>query len=198
MENEKLFDLWAKRDPQWEIRYEDSIIKAFCDYGKGNNQLTDARGKILGAGYEIYIYAFFIGLYFDRTRPLNQDQSKVKKFGWAIQNWGSFEARNGRQPYPRLREYMFAALIAKSDIDFIALDKGEIKPRQVVDELIRKMEEYANFGFHYIEDKMIDNPDYYFKETSFLRTFLDFLPKESTAQKVDIEAENDDEPESLD
>ena len=45
---------------------------------------------------------------------------------------------------------MFAALIARTDVDLIALDKGEIKPSKVVDQLIAKMEEYANFGFDYI------------------------------------------------
>ena len=39
---------------------------------------------------------------------------------------------------------MFAALIARTNIDFIALDKGEITQRKVVDDLIKKMEEYAS------------------------------------------------------
>ena len=34
MATEKLYDLWAKRNPQWEIRYEDSIVKQFCEYGR--------------------------------------------------------------------------------------------------------------------------------------------------------------------
>lgn len=51
-------------------------------------------------------------------------------------------------------EYMFAALIAPTDIDFIALDKGDISPSTVVDKLIHKMEEYANFGFDYIQQRM--------------------------------------------
>ena len=31
---ENLFNLWAKRNPSWEKRYEDSIMGAFTDYGK--------------------------------------------------------------------------------------------------------------------------------------------------------------------
>ena len=42
-------------------------------------------------------------------------------------------------------------------------------------------------------EKMEDNPNYFFKETAFLRVFMDFLEPESLATKVDI-----DEPESLD
>lgn len=36
---EKLYDLWAKRNPNWEKRFEDSIIKNFSDYGKGVTKL---------------------------------------------------------------------------------------------------------------------------------------------------------------
>ena len=98
----------------------------------------------------------------------------------------------GRVSYGRIREYIFAALIARTDIDFIALDKGEITVRKVVDMLIEKMEEYANFGFAYINEKMEDNPEYFFKESAFIRLFLSF-----TEAKFDSSS-SDCEPESLD
>lgn len=65
---EKLYDVWARRNPNWEKRYEESIIKNFSDYGKGVTNLGDAKGKLFGAGYEIFIIAFFIGLYYDQRR----------------------------------------------------------------------------------------------------------------------------------
>lgn len=188
---ESLYDLWGKRNPEWEKKYEDSVINVFVDYGKGVTQWGEARGKIFGAGYEIFIIAFFIGLYYNQEKPLIEDKSKRKSFGWAICNWGNQEARNGRTPYPRLREYIFAALIARSDIDFIALDKGEITARKAVDILIDKMERYANWGFDFIKEKMEDNPEYFFNESSFLRIFLDLMN-----QSKNQEAE-DDMPEEL-
>ena len=192
---ESLYELWGKRNPEWEIRYQDPIINILSDYGKGTSGFTDVRGKIFGAGYEVFILAFFIGLYYNQTKPLNPDKSKRKHFGWAISNWGTQESRLGRTSYPRLREYMFASLIARTDIDLIALDKGEIKPSKVVDQLITKMEEYANFGFDFITEKLEDDPNFFFKDTSFLRIFLGFI----TSDEVDGEdSENDDEPESLD
>lgn len=190
---ESLYELWSKRNPEWEGRYQDSVISVFSDYGKGVNQYQEARGKIYGAGYEVFILAFFIGLYSNKTKPLIEDKAKRKHFGWAISNWGTGEPRFGRTQYPRLREYMFAALIARTDIDFIALDKGEITPRKVVDALINKMEEYANYGFDFMEEKLEENPNYFFKETAFLRVFLDFLNKEK--EDTDI---IDNIPESLD
>ena len=77
--------------------------------------------------------------------------------------------------YGKIREYMFAALVARTDIDLIALDKGNVSERKVVDLLIGKTEEYANFGFSFIQEKMEVNPNYFFNETAFLRVFLSFL-----------------------
>lgn len=66
---ESLYELWGKRNPEWEERYQDSVISVFSDYGKGVNQYQDVRGKIYGAGYEVFILAFFIGLYSNKTKP---------------------------------------------------------------------------------------------------------------------------------
>jgi hypothetical protein len=193
---ETLYDIWCKRSPQWESKYQEPIMNVLTDYGKGVNKYSDVRGKIFGAGYEIYIIAFFIGLYYNQTKPLVTDAAKKKDFGWPILNWGSIDARIGRNQYTRIREYMFAALIARTDIDLIALDKGEITAKKVVDDLIKKMEEYANYGLDYIQEKLEDDPNYFFKETAFIRIFLSFL--DINNDKKDISDEDDDEPDSLD
>lgn len=57
--------------------------------------------------------------------------------------------------------------------------------------LMQTMEEYANFGFHFMEDKLIDDPNYFFRETAFLEIFLAF--DASAPKSIDEE-----EPESLD
>lgn len=190
---DSLYDLWAKRSPKWETSYQDSVISVFADYGKGTNSITEIKGKTYGAGYEVYILAFFIGLYSDQCKPLVDDTSKIKDFGWAISNWGTQESRLGRFSYTLLREYMFAALIARTDVDLIALDKGEIKPARIVDQLIDKMEQYANFGFDFIKEKLEDDPNYFFKDTAFLRVFLSFLPD----NYPDSSDEDEDELEEL-
>lgn len=190
---EKLFDTWAKRNPEWETRFDESIIKTYTDYGKGSTSFQEARGKIFGAGYEMIIVAFFIGLYYNNRRPLVEDSTKRKTLGQPIQYWGNVESRFGRSSYSQIKEYIFTALVARTDFDFIALDKGEVKINKAVDALMNTMEEYINFGLHFVEEKMQDYPDYYFKETAFLRTFLDFIkPKDDGSETLD------DEPESLD
>ena len=193
MEKEKLFDLWANRNPNWEIKYEETILKTFCDYGKGSTLLQEARGKIFGAGYEIIIIAFFIGLYHNRRKELTPDTTKKKSLGQPIKYWGNLDAKPGRTAYPEIRKYMFAALVARTDIDLIALDKGDITPRKVVDKLMTTMEEYINWGLDYMAEKMEDNPNYYFKETSFLREFMEFIAPDTSKDES-----SDDEPESLD
>lgn len=49
----KIFNLWAKRSPEWETKYEDTLLKAFCDYGKGSTSYQETRAKLFGAGYEL-------------------------------------------------------------------------------------------------------------------------------------------------
>lgn len=87
-------------------------------------------------------------------------------------------------------------MIAKTDIDFIALDKGEITLRSAVDKLMEKMEEYANYGFDYIEDKLANDPNYYFRDAAFLSEITDMLKKSQTTE--DTNELDDERPEPLD
>ena len=105
--------------------------------------------------------------------------------------WGNIEERTGRRAYPKIREYIFAALVARTDIDWFALDKGDVTTRAVVDKLIDKMEQYANFGFDYIQEKLEQDPNYFFKESAFLNVFTSFLIE-------DKDVDDSDEPEDLD
>ena len=188
---ENIYELWAKRNPEFEKRYQDTVLSVFSDYGKGVSQYNDIRGKIFGAGYEVYIIAFFIGLYYNQTKPLVEDTAKRKVLGQPIMYWGNIEERAGRKAYGKIREYIFAALVARTDIDWIALDKEEITAQSVVKTLIDKMEEYANFGFDFILDELEQDPNYFFKESAFLNVFTSFLVNENNE-------DDSDEPDDLD
>ena len=183
---ESLFDAWSKKNPEWEKKYAELLMEPFTDYGRGTSQYTVSRGKIFGAGYEMFIIGFFIGLYFDDTRKLPDDKSKRKDFGHPIMFWGSQEGKLklGRTSYKKIQEYMFAALIAKTDIDFISLEKGDISVNDAANSLKNKMEEYANFGFHYLEDLLENDPNSLFKDSAFLKIFTSFIS--------DDNQENDD------
>lgn len=176
---ENLFEAWAKRNPKWEEHFEESIIRVFTDYGVGSSELTSAKGKALGAGYELFIYAFFVGLYANKRRNLVGD---TKTFGQPIQFWGNLDSKKFRKAYPRLREYIFVALVANSEeLDLISLEKGEISLSQAVDILKDTMEQYANYGFYFIKEKLNENPNYFYKTSGFLDVILNLViaPKSS-------------------
>ncbi len=182
---EKLYDIWSRRNPKFEITY-DGLIKDYTDYGVGSSADREAKGKILGGGYEIYIYAFFIGLYSKRKRELVGEK---KVFGQPICFWGNLENRKGRKAYPRIRDYMFAILLAKVEFDIIALEKGRIDPADIATAMIRLMEEYANYGFYLMKQKIDENPNYFYKDIGFVQFMMDILKPASNT---------DDEIESLD
>ena len=162
---DKLFDIWQRRDGHFETWLEDKVIKVLSDYGVGASKLTSAKGKIFGGGYEVYIVAFFIGLYSNQKLELTGD---IKKFGQPIQYWGHLESRMGRKSYYKIVDYIFAALVAKCDIDFIALEKGEIEPTKVANDLIEVMDQYANYGFYQIYERLRQNSYYFARNSSFL------------------------------
>lgn len=90
--------------------------------------------------------------------------------------WGNQETRKNRKSYNEIVQYMFAALVVKTDIDILEVDKGKATPRSVVDKLIVTMEEYANYGFMKIADLLDENPNYFYNNDAFLKLFLSFLP----------------------
>lgn len=205
---ESLFEAWSRKSPQWEKKYADLLMEPFTDYGRGTSQYTVSRGKIFGAGYEMFIIGFFIGLYFDKTKKLPDDKSKRKDLGHQIMFWGSQEGKLklGRTSYKKIQEYMFAALIAKTDIDFISLEKGEVSVDDAANSLKHKMEEYANYGFHYLEDMLEDDPNSLFKDSAFLKIFTSFISKnnndedeiEKFGEEIESFEDNDSENEEID
>nr|WP_320057716.1 hypothetical protein [uncultured Bacteroides sp.] len=82
-------------------------------------------------------------------------------------------------------------VLRRGNKSFIAHKTNETTVTWTVDILITTMEEYANFGFDFIEDKMMDNQEFFFKNSAFLDIFLSF-----TAEKNEVT--EDEDAESLD
>ncbi len=165
-----LFSKWRTR----EVRYSEEFKPMFDELSQkgGGSTLKQTRfGKHFGNNYEFYIYAFFLGLYSDEFSPIAEG-TKKERFGQPIQFWGNKANVVGRKDFSSIQEYIYAASIAKSDIDFIALDKGEITEEEVVKKLIQTIEAYANGGFTLIKEKLEDNPNYFLQPTSFLNMVL--------------------------
>lgn len=185
MAKDTLYELWAKRNPQFETHFEEALLRPFTEYGGGSVESMASKGKIFGAGYELYIYAFFVGLYANKRKELTGD---TKVLGQPIQFWGNLDSKKFRKAYPRLREYIFTALVAKTGgLDLLALEKGEITERKVVDYLIDTMEQYSNYGFHSMKEKLNDNPNYFYKNTGFLDMILSLSDSVNNSPDEQIE-----------
>lgn len=189
------FESWGKKTPSYEKHYENTIIKPLTDFGKGTNETSDAKGKVLGAGYEALIMAFFIGLYSDKRLPLRKDAG-IKDLGQPIQYWGNIESRKGRKAYPRLRGYMFIALVSKTPgIDWLELEKGNRTINETVNSLLSTMEEYINYGLSVMEEKIQEDETYFYNNSALLDMFRRLTAPETPPNR---ETNNDDTPESLD
>ena len=177
--DEKIIDIWGRRSPRFEKKYEKSVLRPLADYGIGASENTEVKGKIFGAGYEPLIMAFFIGLYSGKRLSLsdNAEDIKEKGVGQPINKWGNLDSKKFRHAYSRLRSYIFIALVAKTDIDWIALDKGDIKVNTVVSSLMETMEEYINYGLVVMDEKMQADNSYFFSNRSFLDIFLQLTDK---------------------
>jgi hypothetical protein len=185
MAKETLYDIWSRRNPQFETHFEETLLRQYTEYGGGSVESMSNKGKIFGAGYELYIYAFFTGLYSDEQKILTSD---TKVLGQPIQFWGNLDSKKLRKAYPKLREYIFTALIAKThNLDLIELEKGEITERKAVDYLITTMEQYANSGFYIIKEKLKDNPNCFYKNTGFLDLILDLIKTDTKTNSETIE-----------
>ena len=65
------------------------------------------------------------------------------------------------------------ALLAKTDIDLIALEKGELEEDEAVKSLIQTMESFTYGGLILIKEILEENPNYFLQPTSFLNMILD-------------------------
>ena len=62
---ESLYETWLNRmDSYYESKYKEPVVDFLCQYGGGSADGRMAKGKIFNAGYEVFIYAFFVGLYY--------------------------------------------------------------------------------------------------------------------------------------
>lgn len=176
---ENLFDKWKTKIPKYSEEFKDTLFKSLSEKFGAEGDKKVSLGKHFSTNYELYTYAFFLGLYNDEYTPIPSNVKKVD-FSHHILAWGSKSNSPGRKDFTKLQEYIFAALITKSDIDFIALDKGEITEDEVVKELISTMEAYTHGGLTLIKEKLEDNSSYFLNPTSF----LDMIVKSKHEQAV--------------
>lgn len=169
---DSLLEKWKEKIPKYDTPFRETLFDKLTRKGGGSERAREDRGKEFANNYELYMYAFFLGLYNDENSPIPEGNKKVD-FSHAIQFWGSKGNRYDRKDFTNLQEYMFMALVAKTDIDLIALEKGETDEDSVIKQLIQTMESYTNGGLTLIKEKLEDNPNYFLQPTSFLNLILE-------------------------
>lgn len=86
----------------------------------------------------MYTYAFFLGLYSNEFAPISDGEKKTD-FSHHIQHCGSKTTISARKDFTNLQENIFIALIAKTDIDLVALEKRDWDEDDAVKLLIKTM-----------------------------------------------------------
>jgi hypothetical protein len=167
-----LFEKWKTKEPKYDIVFRESLFDKLTKKGGGSEQSKEDRGKQFANNYELYMYAFFLGLYNNEFSPIPTESKKVD-FSHAIQFWGSKTNVIARKDFTKVQENIFIALLAKTDIDLVALEKGELDEDNAVKALIKTMESYTNGGLILIKEKLEENPNYFLQPTSFLNMILE-------------------------
>jgi hypothetical protein len=170
---ESLFDKWKTRIPKYSEAHKD-LFDLFSQKFGAEGEKKTVRGKHFSTNYELYIFAFFLGLYKNEFSPIQEGEKKID-FSQNIQYWGN-KTSSMRKNFSNLQENIFITLLARTELDLIALEKGELDEDEAVKQLIRTMESYTNGGLILIKEKYEDNPNYFLQSTSFLNLILESSP----------------------
>ena len=184
---DNLFEKWKTKIPKYSEAHKDLFNSLSQKFGaEGEKKLN--LGKHFSTNYELYMYAFFLGLYNEEFAPI-PDKEKKTDFSHHIQHWGSKTTISTRNDFTHLQENIFLALVAKTEVDLIALERGDIKEEEVVKTLIHTMESYTNGGLILIKEKIDENPNYFLQAPSFLNMILDSKLGKPKKQKQQEDAE---------
>ena len=145
---------FKKRVPNYSVKYKEILFETISNTGGGSAESKSYLGKHFENNYELYSYAFWIGIINDRRIEFSPGDKKVN-FSHAIENWGR-KANSRRQNFDWIQNAIFILCFNRSDIDLIALDKGEIAIKSVVDKLILTLEEFTYGGLELLSVEFED------------------------------------------
>ena len=166
---DSLFDAWKNKIPKYSVRFSD-LFSSLAHKGAASGQTVTSLGKHFDVQYELYIYAFFLGLY-NKVRLPFEDDEKRKDFSREIMYWGS-KSKINRKDFTYIQDYIFMAVVSKSNLSLVALDKDEMDVMDAVKELINVLEEYTNGGLTIIKEKVEDELSPFLTSDSFLQLLL--------------------------
>lgn len=151
--------------PEYDSKFEELIgrftVLQGGRAGFAGEGVSFEQSKQFATKYEIFMYAFFLGVRNENRIPFAQQTKKTKFI--EIKSW---------QPSD-LADYVVMGALALSNIDFFELEQMEVT--EVESELsnIRVIiEEYANGGFEFLKNKFDNDPDFFANNDN---CFIDLL-----------------------
>jgi hypothetical protein len=167
-----LKSIWAERVPNYNADYQYIFDKLANKGNEGgdNEERAKETGRVFATQYELYIYAFFLGLYANEQ----QESTSKANFGHKISEWGKKNRRSGREPFTEIQDFMFISLITKCGVDFIQLERSAEKDdiKTAVSKIIELMESYTNGGLQLIKEKLEGNENYFITSAESPMNFL--------------------------
>ena len=170
MNHQELRDQKKKKKPRYNAAFKPLMERIST---KGD---TSGKGDFstFGAFYQTYMYAYIIGLRLGKKTPLECNE----KADFApIGNWKPTQ----------IRDFIFITLLNRSEKfdsgswSWIGLENGSEEHIKLFSTmLIREMEEYANTGLIYLQDKW-DNENLVFTSPFVFVNILQDLPYENAS-----------------
>lgn len=149
------------RAPEYDAQYFDMILEFTIEQGSSMGRQSEEerwkQGKYFSTRYEMYMYAAALGLRKDYRLPIVRGTNKQKFI--EMRSWQPME----------VTDYLIMGILAKSDLDFNALeDMEEEEVEKELTKLRSLLEEYANGGFDLIRAKKEEEPSFFLNENCFL------------------------------
>ena len=179
---------WANRVPKYSKKHKDLFDSLSQKYGAEGDRKA-SLGKHFSNNYELYMYAFFLGLYKEEFELISEEEDK-DDFSYAIHLWGRKSTRLDREDFTDLQDYMFMASFVKSDFDFIELEKGNLSIGKAVRSIISATEGYANGGLQLIKEMLEEDANAFLAPTALMT----IITEPSTGNEFESSVEQGSEP----
>jgi hypothetical protein len=135
----------------------DEFVKFHSQHGGGAEGDKYRLAKTFSSAYEIYIYAYFVGLHKDHRLEVAEGD-KTRDF-WDISNW-----RPGD-----LVDCLLASAIAESNLPLADADHMEERELNgLVKEVKKTIEAFANGGLNYLDGYFSEDPEALYDDNIFI------------------------------
>lgn len=137
----------GKIKPRYLSDFE-GVLRTYGQFGGGSEEEKFAKAKSFSNVYEMYIFAFFLGL--RRNYKLKLQASDSTKGFWEIENWKPTE----------VVDMLYACAIAESNFDLVESELLDIEElRSEISDIQQTIESYANGGLFLIKKELEEDAE---------------------------------------